>query len=73
MGCINVCLLICFITYVGNKQCTESDMITSSSLAVHVFFGRMTLLLGPPGCGKTTMLLALSGKLSHSLKVLLLL
>ncbi|KAJ6410935.1 hypothetical protein OIU84_007650 [Salix udensis] len=29
----------------------------------------MTLLLGPPGCGKTTMLLALSGKLSHSLKV----
>ncbi|KAK9991983.1 hypothetical protein SO802_026968 [Lithocarpus litseifolius] len=31
--------------------------------------GRMTLLLGPPGCGKTTLLLALSGKLSHSLKV----
>ncbi|XP_050220397.1 pleiotropic drug resistance protein 3-like isoform X1 [Mercurialis annua] len=27
---------------------------------------RMTLLLGPPGCGKTTFLLALSGKLSHS-------
>ncbi|KAF9592637.1 hypothetical protein IFM89_016294 [Coptis chinensis] len=31
--------------------------------------GRMTLLLGPPGCGKTTLLLALSGKLDHSLKV----
>ncbi|WCJ30776.1 ABC transporter G family member 37 [Euphorbia peplus] len=30
---------------------------------------RMTLLLGPPGCGKTTFLLALSGKLDHSLKV----
>ncbi|KAF6154957.1 hypothetical protein GIB67_018394 [Kingdonia uniflora] len=30
--------------------------------------GRMTLLLGPPGCGKTTLLLALSGKLSQSLK-----
>ncbi|XP_042453432.1 ABC transporter G family member 41-like [Zingiber officinale] len=30
---------------------------------------RMTLLLGPPGCGKTTFLLALSGKLNKSLKV----
>ncbi|XP_060969402.1 pleiotropic drug resistance protein 3 [Cannabis sativa] len=31
--------------------------------------GRMTLLLGPPGCGKTTLLMAFSKKLSHSLKV----
>nr|XP_043619394.1 pleiotropic drug resistance protein 3-like [Erigeron canadensis] len=31
--------------------------------------GRMTLLLGPPGCGKTTLLKALSGILSKSLKV----
>uniref|UniRef100_M8CWN4 Pleiotropic drug resistance protein 3 n=1 Tax=Aegilops tauschii TaxID=37682 RepID=M8CWN4_AEGTA len=30
---------------------------------------RMTLLLGPPGCGKTTLLLALAGKLNKSLKV----
>ncbi|KAJ3687421.1 hypothetical protein LUZ61_016585 [Rhynchospora tenuis] len=30
---------------------------------------RMTLLLGPPGCGKTTFLKALAGKLNNSLKV----
>ncbi|KAL4180885.1 hypothetical protein AMTRI_Chr12g234600 [Amborella trichopoda] len=31
--------------------------------------GRMTLLLGPPGAGQTTLLLALAGKLDKSLKV----
>ncbi|KAI3445474.1 hypothetical protein Pfo_002139 [Paulownia fortunei] len=30
--------------------------------------GRMTLLLGPPGCGKTSLLKALSGNLDKSLK-----
>nr|TKR70971.1 pleiotropic drug resistance protein 3-like [Populus alba] len=30
---------------------------------------RMTLLLGPPGCGKTTLLQALTAKLDQSLKV----
>ncbi|GMI82038.1 pleiotropic drug resistance 12, ATP-binding cassette G40, PLEIOTROPIC DRUG RESISTANCE 12 [Hibiscus trionum] len=30
--------------------------------------GRMTLLLGPPSSGKTTLLLALAGKLDHALK-----
>ncbi|KAL3515883.1 hypothetical protein ACH5RR_022785 [Cinchona calisaya] len=32
--------------------------------------GRMTLLLGPPGCGKTTLLKALSGNLNKSLEVM---
>ncbi|KAJ4706396.1 Pleiotropic drug resistance protein [Melia azedarach] len=31
--------------------------------------GRMMLLLGPPGCGKTSLLKALSGNLNQSLKV----
>ncbi|XP_010042280.2 pleiotropic drug resistance protein 3 isoform X3 [Eucalyptus grandis] len=31
--------------------------------------GRMTLLLGPPGCGKTSFLKALSGTLGKSIKV----
>ncbi|KAK6930347.1 ABC transporter-like, ATP-binding domain [Dillenia turbinata] len=30
--------------------------------------GRFTLLLGPPGCGKTTFMMALAGRLKHSLK-----
>lgn len=35
----------------------------------HLLMNRMTLLLGPPSCGKTTLLSALAGRLSPSLKV----
>ena len=41
-------------------------------IAIYVLLqGRLTLLLGPPGAGKTTMLKAISGKLRRddSLKV----
>lgn len=33
-------------------------------------FCRMTLLLGPPSSGKTTLLLALAGELDKDLKVI---
>ncbi|GKV17135.1 hypothetical protein SLEP1_g27677 [Rubroshorea leprosula] len=36
---------------------------------LHIPFLLMTLLLGPPGCGKTSLLKALSGNLDPSLKV----
>ncbi|KAH9666408.1 ABC transporter G family member 40 [Citrus sinensis] len=39
------------------------------SPCVHIFCNRLTLLLGPPASGKTTLLLALAGKLDPSLKL----
>ncbi|GFP96783.1 pleiotropic drug resistance protein 1 [Phtheirospermum japonicum] len=39
-----------------------------SRYKIIVFFCRMTLLLGPPNSGKTTLLLALAGKLDPALK-----
>lgn len=42
-----------------------------SALMFSVICYRMTLLLGPPSSGKTTLLLALAGKLDHALKVML--
>ncbi|KAK0607563.1 hypothetical protein LWI29_016774 [Acer saccharum] len=56
-----------FTSLFGSKQEAKLRIIKDVSGIVKP--GRMTLLLGPPGCGKTTFLSALSGKLSHSLKV----
>ncbi|KAH9609119.1 hypothetical protein KSS87_004485, partial [Heliosperma pusillum] len=52
-------------------------IVSSRKKSIRIFHGisgivrpkRLTLLLGPPGCGKTTLLLALAGKLDKSLKV----
>ncbi|XP_031737941.1 pleiotropic drug resistance protein 2 isoform X2 [Cucumis sativus] len=51
-------------------------LVPSKKRKIHILKGvsgiikpsRMTLLLGPPSCGKTTMLLALAGKLDKNLK-----
>ncbi|XP_024196912.1 pleiotropic drug resistance protein 3 isoform X1 [Rosa chinensis] len=53
---------------VGSKK-REAKISILKDVSGIIKPGRMTLLLGPPGCGKTTLLMALSGKLSHSLKV----
>ncbi|TXG71484.1 hypothetical protein EZV62_000063 [Acer yangbiense] len=56
-----------FTSLFGSKQEAKLRIIKDVSGIIKP--GRMTLLLGHPGCGKTTFLSALSGNLSHSLKV----
>ncbi|KAJ8445587.1 hypothetical protein Cgig2_012475 [Carnegiea gigantea] len=50
--------------YVGSRA-----LPTFINFVTNIFEGMMTLLLGPPSSGKTTLLLALSGKLDEELKV----
>jgi len=65
---------------IQENYCPNSFTERSTSLMIEEYIifinfpcHRMTLLLGPPGCGKTSFLKALSGILSKSLKVLCLL
>ncbi len=50
----------------AGAQPTSQIMHTETSGARHALQGRMMLLLGPPGGGKTTLLNALAGKLHSS-------
>ncbi|TKY54311.1 Pleiotropic drug resistance protein 3 [Spatholobus suberectus] len=50
-----------------NSQGAELSILNDVSGIIKP--SRLTLLLGPPGCGKTTLLMALAGKLEQSLKV----
>ncbi|KAK8671261.1 hypothetical protein V6N13_037860 [Hibiscus sabdariffa] len=51
----------------GSKQEAKISILKDVSGIIKP--GRMTLLLGPPGCGKSTFLQALAGKLSQTLQV----
>ncbi|KAL8091917.1 hypothetical protein AgCh_034255 [Apium graveolens] len=48
---------------------TKKDFSILSDVSGIIKPGRMTLLLGPPSSGKTTLLLALAGKLDPDLKI----
>ncbi|KAI0493371.1 hypothetical protein KFK09_023487 [Dendrobium nobile] len=56
-----------FTTAIGKSSKVNLSIIKDVSGIIKP--SRMTLLLGPPGCGKTTMLLSLAGKANQSLKV----
>ncbi|XP_044500167.1 pleiotropic drug resistance protein 3-like isoform X2 [Mangifera indica] len=60
--------LSAFSRFPGTKS-KEAKINIINDISGIIKPGRITLLLGPPGCGKTTLLKALSGNLDKSLEV----
>ncbi|KFK36615.1 hypothetical protein AALP_AA4G146800 [Arabis alpina] len=52
----------------GGVRTREAKINILNDVSGMIKPGRLTLLLGPPGCGKTTLLKALSGNLDKNLK-----
>ncbi|CAM6083756.1 unnamed protein product [Calypogeia fissa] len=58
-----------FLGALGLNWAKKTDITILHKVSGIIKPGRMTLLLGPPSSGKTSLLLALAGKLDKSLKV----
>ncbi|XP_031274838.1 pleiotropic drug resistance protein 3-like isoform X2 [Pistacia vera] len=56
------------LSWLPGSKSTEEKINIINAVSGIIKPGRITLLLGPPGCGKTTLLKALSGNLDKSLK-----
>ncbi|XP_052210664.1 pleiotropic drug resistance protein 1-like [Diospyros lotus] len=65
--CINI--LEGFLNYIHILPSRKKQLAILHDVSGIIKPGRMTLLLGPPSSGKTTLLLALAGKLDKDLKV----
>ncbi|KAE8705118.1 Pleiotropic drug resistance protein 3 [Hibiscus syriacus] len=57
-----------FLNYIGILSSRKKQLTILNDVSGIIKPGRMTLLLGPPSSGKTTLLLALAGKLDPALK-----
>ncbi|KAL7594961.1 hypothetical protein Lser_V15G29884 [Lactuca serriola] len=57
------------LQFIGLAPSKKKKVKILQSISGIIKPSRMTLLLGPPGAGKTSLLLALAGKMDHDLKV----